>query len=177
MKTKNKPIEIAAAIIGGIFAAIHIIVAVYAIIVLKDPNYWQLQKPTASSFLGPGLLFVVFAEFVGKTLGFMFAVLTIGVAVFLLAAEILPLCFNNTKALRIISIVTSCLLAYLMLLEVSLFFGEAVRGFRDGNFLSGMLTTVFLLLGMGWFALSVTKAVIYKNKKLTAPEGEFITRE
>ena len=164
MKTKNKPIEITTAIVGGIFAAIHIIAAVYAIIGLVDPNFWQLhslENPDPAM----GSILIVFIEFAGKALGFMFAFLTIGVALLLLIAEVLPLCFNSTKAVRIISIVTSCLLAEIMLLEVILFFGYAVRFLRDGSYLSGILTTVFLLLGISWFALSVTKAVIYRNRK------------
>ena len=168
MTTKNKPVEITTAIVGGIFTAIHIIAAVYCIMGLADPNLWQLQSPGSSEMAS---IIVVFIELLGKTISVLFAVLTIGIALLMLVAEILPLCFKSTKALRIISIVTSCLLADIMLLEVILFFGGAVRGFRDGNYLSGMLTTVYLLLGIGWFALNVTKAVIYKNKQ-SVPAGD-----
>lgn len=167
MKTKNKAVEITTAIVGGIFTVVHIIAAVYCIMGLADPNLWQLQGPGSSAMAS---IIVVFIELLGKAIGVIFAVFIIGVALLLIVAEILPLFFKSTKALRIISIVISCLLADIVFLEVILILNNAASLFREGNYPSAILACAFMLLGIAWFALSVTKAVIYK-KKQNPPAG------
>ena len=156
MKTKNKPVEITTAIVGAIVTAAHIAAAVYLILQLADPDLWGAQTP--------GIFLSIFT-FAAKIFVVMIAVAVIAVAILVLVLEILPLFVKSTRALRVIAIITSSMLAVITFIEFIIFIGNAVRGFRDGNYGTAMLISLYLLLAIGWFALNVTKAVIYKNKE------------
>ena len=171
MRERNKKLEITSAIVGGIYTAVHVVVAIYIIIGLVDPSIWQLQAPDPAM----ASIIVVFVAWAAKAFSVLIAFFTIGIAVLLLTAEILPLCFKSTNALRVIAILTCLLLTDILLLELILFFGGAIREFRDGNHLSSLLTTGFLLLGIAWFVLNIIKSVIYKKKQSRPAEGNIIS--
>lgn len=155
MTTKNNPIEITTAIVGGIFTAIHIIVAIYLMLGLSNPSFWSLQST------GFAALFEIPIKFIIVVL----VLAAVAVAMILLILEILPLCFKSAKAGRVIAIVSSSLLGIIIFYEVIIFMENAVSSLRGGNYLSAMPTMTFFALATSWFALNITKALIYKEKK------------
>ena len=154
MTARNKQIEIASAIIGGIFTAIHVAVAIYLILWLSDPSFWSIQSTG----------FAALFEVPAKAIFFLGVVGVFGIALLLIAAEILPFCFNGVKAQRVIAIVTSSLLGGVGFFEATIFIGNVAEGLRGGNYATALLILAFFALAAGWFALNITKAIIYKQK-------------
>lgn len=154
MTTKNKKLEIAAGIVGGIYALFHVVLAIVVIVMIATAG--------EVNWAGMGILVVVMYPIV-KFLMFAIPVLLMTVAVVCIALVLLPLRFNSPSSLRKIAVTTIVLLVIRMLFDVNFVFGFIVNGFRDGDYLLAILTVALVLLTIAWFILNVIKAIIYKK--------------
>ena len=155
MPEKNKKIEIASAIVGGIYAAVHVVVAVILI----------MSVATSGGINTEGMGIVAL---------FLYAVMVFAVAVTVVATAFAIWCLisvisaaraEDLPKVRIIAIITCIVLAFRMLFDVNFVFGFIVNGFRDGNYLLSILTILYIILTLTWFVLNIIRAKIYKVKK------------
>ena len=155
MTAKNKKLEITSGIVGGLYAAIHVIVAIILITGAATSGGINTEGlGILVFFLIPLLVFAVGLVIVSAVL-----------AIWSVASVVLPMRAQNVGTIRKVAIVTSILLAIKMFIEVNFIFGIVVRGFREGNYLRAILTILFIILSVVWFVLNIIRAKIYKVKK------------
>lgn len=155
MAEKNKKLEIASAIVGGIYAAINAIPAMHLVAEAASSGGVNTE--------GTGILalFLYSVQFIG----FMFVFAAVAFAIVCLALVILPLVYKNPSARRKIAIAACILLSFRMLIDICFVFGIVVNGFRDGDYLIAIMTILSAILTIAWFVLNIIRAKIYKVGK------------
>lgn len=154
MAEKNKKLEIASAIVGGLYAAIHIALAVIFITEARISGEVNTE----------GMGIFVFFYFWLQILIVSIAIDTTAFAIWCVAAIIIPLRAESVKTIRRVAIANIVFLVLRMIIDVNFVFGFIVNGFRDGDYLRAILTILFIILTITWFVLNIIRAKIYKNK-------------
>lgn len=155
MTQKNKKLEIASGIVGGVYALVHMILAAGLF------GEAAILGGTSTEGMGIIVLFFYSIQFVAV----LFAIAAAAAAVWCVAAVIIPLRTQNVKTVRRVAISVIVLLVLRMIIDVNFIFGFVVNGFRDGDYLLAILSILYIVLTLGWFVLNIIRTKIYKVKK------------
>lgn len=155
MTEKNKKLEIASAIVGGLYAAIHVVLAV------------GLSGGAAVfgdiSTAGMGIVAIFFYAF--TYIAVIFAIAAVAAAIWCVAVVIIPLRTKSVTTVRRVAISAIVLLILRMLIDINFVFGFVVNGFRYGDYLRAIITILFIILTLTWFVLNIIRIKIYKTKR------------
>ena len=152
---KNIPVEILAGLTGLLVAAAHVLLVVYVIMAIGDPNIWDIEKlGILTIFLMPvQIVFIMLVAFTGI------------IALFAIIFAIVPMCLKNTTALRVVAIITSVLVAIELVILCLVTYDMIVSGFQNGDYTTAMISLGAIALAFVWFLLNVIKAIIYRKRK------------
>ena len=154
---QNKALNISSGVIGTLFAAAHLALAVYLIRFMLADGLTDLNGS------GPEMLivgfFFVLVEFIAIAA-------VVGIAffgLFFLASSMVTIFVKHGKTIRVFAIINCVFIALETLEEINFIFGIIVRGFRDGNYLSAFAGIMIFLTTVTWLILNIILAQKYKK--------------
>ena len=155
MAEKNKKLEIASAIVGGIYAAVHIALA--AVLFAATAAY----RGVTIKDMGLAIIFLYSVQFVV----YIFALSAALFSIWCVAAVIIPLCSKSAATVRRVAVTNIIFLALRIFIDVNFVFAFIVNGFRYGDYLRALLTILSIILTVTWLVLNIIRAKIYKVGK------------
>lgn len=152
---KNIPVEIFAGLTGLLVAAAHVLLVVYVIMAIGEPDIWDVES------MGILTLFLMPVQIVF----IMLVAITGIIAIFAIVFAIVPMCLKNTTALRVVAIITSVLVAIELVILCLVTYDMIASAFQNGDYTTAMIPIGAIALAFIWFLLNVIKAIIYRRRK------------